>query len=261
MINLNKTSWKISETLRHYKYKPYKFRPVQNLTDQNKMERVAFCQEMIRRLQDDPNILRKILFTDEAAFTTAGMFNRKNKHFWATANPNKKQIVRIQGRRSIHIWCGMLDNRILGPVVIENNLNGERYLDLLRNEIEQILEELPLQVWNDIIWHQDGAPPHNSIEVVNYLSTKYDLWIGGRGPINWPANSPDLSPLDYFLWGYLKNKIYYNRPKTLPELANRIRAEINELNENNSDFIFNAITRRFLECLQKCLAAQGGWVD
>jgi hypothetical protein len=33
-------------------------------------------------------------------------------------------------------------------------------------------------------------------------------WIGRGGPIAWPPRSPDLTPLDIFLWGYVKNTVY-----------------------------------------------------
>ncbi|KAJ8941693.1 hypothetical protein NQ318_023659 [Aromia moschata] len=51
-------------------------------------------------------------------------------------------------------------------------------------------------------------PPHNVRPMTNYLNQKYNLWIGKNGPIHWPAKSPDLNPLDFFLWGTLKNNIY-----------------------------------------------------
>jgi len=37
-------------------------------------------------------------------------------------------------------------------------------------------------------------------------------WIGRRGEIEWPARSPDLTPLDYFLWDYLKDRVYRTKP-------------------------------------------------
>ncbi|KAJ4432790.1 hypothetical protein ANN_21429 [Periplaneta americana] len=36
-------------------------------------------------------------------------------------------------------------------------------------------------------------------------------WIGRRGPVEWPARSPDLTPLDFFFWGYIKNLIYEDK--------------------------------------------------
>ena len=40
--------------------------------------------------------------------------------------------------------------------------------------------------------------------------------------IQWPSHSPDLSPPDFFLWGYLKGKIYANNPTTLLQLKKNI---------------------------------------
>ncbi|GBN31911.1 hypothetical protein AVEN_236560-1 [Araneus ventricosus] len=47
-----------------------------------------------------------------------------------------------------------------------------------------------------------------------------------RGDISWPARFPDLSPCDYFLSGYLKSKVYKNRPRTTEELTAAILEEI-----------------------------------
>ena len=46
-----------------------------------------------------------------------------------------------------------------------------------------------------------------------------------RKPINgidWPARSPDLNNCDFFLWGYLKSKVYCPKPRTLDDLENNI---------------------------------------
>ena len=56
---------------------------------------------------------------------------------------------------------------------------------------------------------QDGAPPHFSCFVTDVLNERFpDAWIGRGGPIPWLSRSPDLSPLDFFLWGYIKNIVY-----------------------------------------------------
>ncbi|EFN72314.1 hypothetical protein EAG_00021, partial [Camponotus floridanus] len=50
-------------------------------------------------------------------------------------------------------------------------------------------------------------------------------WIGRNGPtINWPARSPDLTPLDFFLWGKLKEEIYKEVPTTQENMRQRIIA-------------------------------------
>jgi hypothetical protein len=42
----------------------------------------------------------------------------------------------------------------------------------------------------------------------------------------WPPRSPDLTPCDFFLWGYLKAKVYEQRPQTLEALKEAIRQEV-----------------------------------
>ncbi|EZA48500.1 hypothetical protein X777_12995, partial [Ooceraea biroi] len=46
----------------------------------------------------------------------------------------------------------------------------------------------------------------------NILNESFpDRWIGRGGRISWPARSPDLTPLDFFLWGHLKNEVFLTR--------------------------------------------------
>ncbi|GFX37758.1 uncharacterized protein TNCV_3116081 [Trichonephila clavipes] len=49
-----------------------------------------------------------------------------------------------------------------------------------------------------------------------------DRLISRFGPVNWPPRSCDLTPLDYFLWGYVKSLVYANKPQTLDHLEDNI---------------------------------------
>ena len=49
-------------------------------------------------------------------------------------------------------------------------------------------------------------------------------WIGRRGSVEFPARSPDLIPMDFFLWGYLKDKVYGSKPATV-ELKEEIERQ------------------------------------
>jgi hypothetical protein len=53
-----------------------------------------------------------------------------------------------------------------------------------------------------------------------------DAWIRRGGPIPWPPRSPDLSPLDVFLWGYSKNIVYAEKIRTIQHLQERITSAI-----------------------------------
>ena len=47
-------------------------------------------------------------------------------------------------------------------------------------------------------------------------------WIGRGGPITWPPRSPDITPLDFFLWGYVKDRVYQTPVQDLVTLRERI---------------------------------------
>ena len=44
--------------------------------------------------------------------------------------------------------------------------------------------------------------------------------------LEWPARSPDLTPCDFFLWVFLKSRVYVNRPRSLQDLKTNIQEEI-----------------------------------
>jgi hypothetical protein len=63
------------------------------------------------------------------------------------------------------------------------------------------------QPW--IIFQQDGAPLHWGSHVRRFFYATFpNRWIGRDGPTPWPPRSPDISPLDLFLWGYVKDKVF-----------------------------------------------------
>jgi hypothetical protein len=48
----------------------------------------------------------------------------------------------------------------------------------------------------------DGVPPHFHNEVRSYLDERLrNRWIGRGGPMELPPISPDLTRMDFFLWG------------------------------------------------------------
>jgi len=212
---------------------------------------------MLELLNNDPFFFHKILWTDESCFTTAGVPNRKNLHYWSIANPEKYLEIKRSGRRSLNVWCGLKNNKILGPIFYQNTMTGDSYLRILRDDVEELIDNMPLNEAVQIVWQQDGAPPHNVAQVRDYLNNKYQRWIGKYGTIIWPPNSPDLALPDTFLWGHLKNKIYFRRHENVNIIKEEIRAEINNINTNHPDWITNALNK-LKRGYQLCIQMNGG---
>ena len=79
------------------------------------------------------------------------------------------------------------------------------------------------------------------------------LLISLRADVKWPARSPDLSPCDVFLWGYLKEKIFKHRPRSLEDLKERIQQEIDSIPPE----LTRRVMKNFRERLQQCVANDG----
>ncbi|VVC29523.1 Hypothetical protein CINCED_3A025952 [Cinara cedri] len=77
----------------------------------------------------------------------------------------------------------------------------------------------------DGIWfQQDGAACHTARETLALLREQFsEQLISQFGPISWPARSCDITPLDYFLWGCVKSKVYITKPTTMDELEANIK--------------------------------------
>lgn len=103
---------------------------------------------------------------------------------------------------------------------------------------------------NEWLQH-DGAPPHFSRDVRRILDGQYPgRWIGRGGPQNWPARSPDLNPLDFFLWGHLKNFIYSVPIETEDQLRNRIQDAFATVTPEMVMESKSSLLRRARICLQ-----------
>ena len=98
------------------------------------------------------------------------------------------------------------------------------YLEFLENDLPAYLENVPLAVRLNLWYQQDGAPAHYARIVRMFLNQRFpNRWIGRGGPVLWPPRSPDLNPLDFFLWGYVKDAVYSKAPTTRLNMMERIR--------------------------------------
>ncbi|GFV00488.1 transposable element Tc3 transposase [Trichonephila clavipes] len=83
-----------------------------------------------------------------------------------------------------------------------------------------------LELW----FQQDGATCHTARATIDLLKDTFgDRLISRFGPVNWPPRSCDLTPLDYFLWGYVKSLVYADKPQTLDHLEDNIRRVIADM--------------------------------
>lgn len=110
----------VHDVLKEQLLHPYHVQQVQDLLPIDPERRLAFCQFIQDQRIQNANFSRKILFTDEASFTRSGITNVHNEHVYAVENPHATKVTHYQHEFKINVWAGVIDNFIIGPVVIPN---------------------------------------------------------------------------------------------------------------------------------------------
>ena len=113
------------------------------------------------------------------------------------------------------------------------------------------LEENEFDIPN--IWfQQDGATAHTTGVSMNVVHEAFPgRLISRNGVTSWPPRSPDLSPCDFFLWRYLKSKVYLGNPRTIDELKEAIRREILTIPISMLEDVMENFQNRLKECINK----------
>jgi len=233
----------VHRVLSDERFHPYHYTRVQHLLPNDYGARLRFCTWLINCENDRPGFARNILFTDESNFTRDGVYNSRNTHLWADENPKEYKIRSFQHRFSVNLWAGVLDNVIvstlflfifylssfsfscslfsffqIGPFEMPVRMTGQLYAQFLRNSMPALLEDVPLEQRRQMFFQQDGAPSHASRMASATLTEKFpDRWVGCGGPVHWRVRSPDLTPLDSFLWSFIKNYVYRERVNSREE--------------------------------------------
>ncbi|GFW51439.1 transposable element Tc3 transposase [Trichonephila clavipes] len=179
-----------------------------------------------------PDFHKRILFSDEAHFWLNGYVNKQNCRIWSEANPQVYVETPLHPEK-LTVWCALWTGGIIGPYFFKINeghnvtVNGDRYRAMITNFFIPELNNHDVQ---ELWFQQDGATCHTARDAIYLLKDTFgDRLISRFGPVNWPPRSFDLTPLDYFLWGYVKSLVYADKPQTLDHLEDNIRRVISDI--------------------------------
>ena len=107
-----------------------------------------------------------------------------------------------------HVWLGVR--------------GGAVYHDLLLNFLPELLQNVDLQTGILLQFTHDGAAPYFLLAFREFLNNMFlEQRIGPGGPTAWPARSPDLQPLYFYLWGHLQSTVYATDVSGVQDLQQR----------------------------------------
>lgn len=204
----------------------------QKLNAESIERRLAAAKDLHRRIgsmEIDPD---NVCFTDECIVGVGPSSNRQNDGFWRLSGEYESDFIlrekQYQGAK-VHIFV-LIHSRIgvVGPYFIDEiedqtdcreTLTTSRYISMLQ---DQVIPELKRKLGSsfETCWfQQDGAPVHTAARSLEFLKSVFGRrLVSNKTDCIWPPYSPDLSPLDYWFWSFMRRLIGQHDPQTKQEV-------------------------------------------
>ncbi|KAH8420105.1 hypothetical protein KR009_005943 [Drosophila setifemur] len=151
---------------------------------------------------------------------------RQNCRIWDDHEPQEVHLQAMHPQK-VTVWCGFWSGGIFGAYFFENDMgeaitiNGECYRSMIDNFLWLELNDMDVRD----MWFL-----HTVNDTMNILHERFrGRVISRKGDVNWLPRSCDLTPLDFFLWGFLKSQVYANKPQSIVALKANITQAIAQI--------------------------------
>ena len=248
------TLWRILRYDLNFKF--YHYKMVQSLSDVHKEQRKKYCEWL---LEQPNNFVDRVVWTDEKFFCLNQKPHRKNDGTWCDENPRKICETNNRNDLKVMIFVAVVKGKI--PIVhafLDDgghliSVTGSSYLSLLQETVWPKLRFSATR--SNLWWMQDGAPPHCTNEVLNFLQDKFHgRVISRRTEHPWPAHSPDLNPLDFHFWSAAQKKVFAEKPSSINSLVQCVK----DFAEDYSEETVKNVCKNVLKRARLCIQAGGG---
>lgn len=223
------TIWRVRKEM-HYNFKPPKIR--QYLTDEQIHKRNIFAHSI---LQSDIN-LDSIVFSDESRIC----LGPDSRFIWYQPGEVSDDVYQeyTKAEIGVMIWAAIGYNFKSNLIICHKNVDAKEYRQIIKdsNMVETLNQIHGQGEW---LFMQDGAKPHTSKDTIKFLLKRMSLLS------NWPANSPDMNPIEH-LWAILKYRIREMQPKSIPELEAVLMEEWAKIDMNLINVLVRSFKKRIL---------------
>lgn len=250
VIGIDKNTVKkiLTESL-HLKKVLFKWVP-HELSNEQKQKRVFYSNKLLSKLLHfSEGQLMKLITCDESWFFLCYFFDG----MW-TDSDSRPQIPRRQISDKKYMFFTSFS--IAGPVLIEflppNTRFNSTYmcttilpkLNEQANKIKTKSQSIKVRI------HMDNARPHNSKMTMSKISEL------NMERLDHPPFSPDLSPNDFFLYGFVKDQLKGTQHRTGEELLNSITEIMNKIDKNT----WKKVYENWIERLKMVIEREGNYL-
>ena len=149
---------------------------------------------------------------------------------------------KVQKPASVMVW-GCVSASGMGNLhICEGTINAERYIQVL--EQHMLPSKQRLFHGRPCLFQQDNAKPHSARLTTAWLRSKRVRVL------DWPACSPDLSPIEN-VWRIMKRKIRQRRPRTVEQLKLYIKQEWERIPPTKLQQLVSSVPKRLLSVVKR----------
>ena len=198
----------------------------------------------------------KLILSTDPSYDNRTIASTLKMQIWiATNNRDVPRVMKTKFPATVMVF-GVVSSEglIMPPHIFEVGLkiNTKVYLGVLKSVVipwcNQVAGGRP---W---VWQQDSALAHKSKETQAWLQKEcYDFIPFSH----WPPSSPDLNPLDYFVWSYVENITNMTSHNTKASLIAAIRRVFGEF----PPVLEEKACSQFLIRIDAVIEAEGGYIE
>ncbi|KAG2462429.1 PD10A protein, partial [Polypterus senegalus] len=237
------------------KLKCLKKHRAQQLTTANEKSRLKRCKQLLDKFSE--HSVSFIWFTDEKVFAVAPPINAQYDRLYVLSTTKKrdtdaKRLLRTRPtfNRSVMVSVAVSKLGCTELFFIEPGVkvNGAYYRDVLLTQ--NMLPAIRHMSGDFFVFQQNNAPAHRAWDTVELLCRETPGLIG---PDLWPANSPDLNPVDYRIWGLMQDRVNQTPIRDIKDLKQHLISVWAELKQSVVDKAIDQWRPR----LRACVRAKG----
>ncbi len=178
----------------------------------------------------------RVVFSDE----TAIQLFRNTVRRWSLRPEDEVHPI-PKNRTKLMVWGAFSSKDTVGYYSFKEIMDSTFYINILKNHLLAGAKEQFGRRWT---FQQDNDPKHKSKITMN--------WIKDNVPIllEWPANSPDLNPIEN-LWAILKKRVEKRHPRNISELSSQMQEEWERIDLTHLQNLAATMKFRITECIEK----------
>ncbi len=193
----------------------------------------------------------RVIFSDE---TKINRFNSDGRTWYWSRDPSVLNDHSVQptvkhGGGRILMWGCMTSKGVGYASRIDTTMDQHLYKSILEDELMQTIDYYDLDS-TKVIFQHDNDPKHTAKSVKEWLKDQEFQTM------TWPAQSPDLNPIEH-LWSHVKRKLnqFESPPKGINELWERVQQVWNEIDKETCSNLIRSMPSR----IEAVLKAKGKW--